>query len=175
MRDLSLSGATFTLTLAWHCIASNQHQGRVHDIEHVECRRRVHRRDRGAAGRCPDAALRDSASAGLPAIAVSAAQGKLLMLLARAIRRAPSSRSAPWVDTVRSGWHGGWPKVGRLITLEADARHAMSRAPISVGPASEHRSTSYRARDRDIAATRGHPRSPFDLVFIDADKPGIPG
>ncbi len=53
------------------------------------------------------AALADSAAAGLPEIAVSPAQGKLLMLFWRGpLARGASWRSARWAATAPSGWRG---------------------------------------------------------------------
>ena len=52
------------------------------------------------------AALQASNAAGLPNIAVSSQQGKFLSLLAGAIRRAASSRSAPWAASAPFGWRG---------------------------------------------------------------------
>src|ERR1700728_1903408 len=71
-----------------------------------------------------DAALAASDAAGLPSISVSPSQGKLLMLLARL---AGASR------VLEIGTLGGYSSIwlaralspgGRLITLEADPKHA---------------------------------------------------
>ena len=53
-----------------------------------------------------EAALAASTAAGLPSIAVSPSQGKLLYLLARPSARGGSSRSARSAATARSGWRG---------------------------------------------------------------------
>jgi predicted O-methyltransferase YrrM len=122
-----------------------------------------------------DAALRDSAAAGLPSINVSPAQGKLLHLMARM----RGARSVLEVGTL-GGYSTIWlaralPADGRLVTLEIDARHAevargnIARAGLSgvvdlrLGPALETLPK--------LAAER---RGPFDLFFIDADKPSNP-
>ena len=79
-----------------------------------------------------EAALAASAAAGLPAINVSPAQGKLLHLLARAI----GARNVLEIGTL-GGYSTIWlaralPDGGRLISLEADARHAeVARANIA--------------------------------------------
>jgi len=116
-----------------------------------------------------DAALKDSDAAGLPAIAVSTAQGKWLHLLARAI----GARRILEIGTL-GGFSGIWPARalppdGRLITLEISAKHAevarrnfaragvADRAEVVVGPGLE-----------TLPALAG----PFDLIFIDADKQG---
>src|SRR5579862_4728550 len=71
-----------------------------------------------------DEALRESERAGLPSIAVSAAQGKWLHLMARAI----GARRILEIGTL-GGYSGIWlgralPAGGRLTTLELDASHA---------------------------------------------------
>jgi len=122
-----------------------------------------------------DRALAASAAEGLPSIQVSPAQGRLLEILARALR----ARSILEIGTL-GGYSTIWlaralPPGGRLITLELDAHHAdvarrnIARAgleqvvQIRVGPALD----SLRA----LAAER---REPFDFIFIDADKTGYP-
>src|SRR3954453_1280997 len=117
------------------------------------------------------AAAEASAAAGLPAHEVSPPQGKLLYLLARAIR----ARSVLELGTL-GGYSTIWlaralPADGRLVTLEADPRYAeTARANIErtgldglvdlrVGPALE---------------TLPHVDGPFDLIFIDADKRSNP-
>ena len=71
-----------------------------------------------------EAALQASAAAGLPSISVSPNQGKLLQLLARA----QGARAILEIGTL-GGYSTTWlaralPEGGRLITLEADPRHA---------------------------------------------------
>src|SRR5512138_1256056 len=71
-----------------------------------------------------EAALRDSAAAGLPPIQVAPNQGKLLFLLAR-LRGA---RRILEIGTL-GGYSTTWlaralPEGGRLITLEVERRHA---------------------------------------------------
>jgi predicted O-methyltransferase YrrM len=70
------------------------------------------------------AALAASARAGLPPIAVSPSQGKLLHLMARA----QSARRILEIGTL-GGYSTIWlaralPEDGKLITLEADSKHA---------------------------------------------------
>src|SRR5947209_1814766 len=70
------------------------------------------------------AALAASNAAGLPSIQVTASQGKLLHLLARAI----GARRVLELGTL-GGYSTIWlaralPADGRVVTLEADARHA---------------------------------------------------
>jgi predicted O-methyltransferase YrrM len=119
-----------------------------------------------------EAALAANRDAGLPAIDVSPAQGKLLNLLATIA----GAKRILEIGTL-GGYSTIWlaralPPDGRLVTLELDPRHAMvakaniERAGLSdlvdlrVGPALK----SLEALAREGAA-------PFDFVFIDADKP----
>jgi predicted O-methyltransferase YrrM len=119
-----------------------------------------------------EATLRASAAAGLPDIQVSASQGKLLHLLALTL---PVRRILE-IGTL-GGYSGLWlaralPPDGRLVTLEIDPHHAevarqnflhggmAERIELHVGPALE-----------SLARLRAQHAAPFDLVFIDADKP----
>jgi predicted O-methyltransferase YrrM len=121
------------------------------------------------------AAREASAAAGLPAIALSPAQAKLLHLLARV----HGARSILELGTL-GGYSTIWlaralPDDGRLVTLELNPSYAevatanAERAglagliKIDVGPAIE----SLRA----LVAAGGEP---FDMVFIDADKESTP-
>jgi len=122
-----------------------------------------------------EAALQSSADAGLPAIAVSPAQGRLLALIAR-IHGAER--------ILELGTLGGYstilfartlPAAGCLITLELNSDYAdVARANIAraglerlveirVGPALDSL--------QRLAQEHGEP---FDLVFIDADKASTP-
>jgi predicted O-methyltransferase YrrM len=120
-----------------------------------------------------EAAARDSAEEGLPAISVPPTQGKLLHLIARI----SGARRILEIGTL-GGYSTIWlaralPPDGRLTTLEADPHHAevarrnIARAgladvvDIRIGPALETLPT--------LAD-----EAPFDLVFIDADKPNNP-
>src|SRR5947208_3776177 len=79
-----------------------------------------------------EAALADSAAAGLPAISVSPNQGKFLHLLART----QGARSILEVGTL-GGYSTIWlaralPEGGRLVTLESEPKHAdVARANIA--------------------------------------------
>ena len=121
-----------------------------------------------------DATLAASEAAGLPSINVAPNQGKLLMLLARAIgaRRILEIGTLGGYSTI---WLArGLSPGGRLITLEANpAFAAVARANIAragLGETVEVRVG--RAIDTlpSVAA-----EGPFDLIFIDADKPRTPG
>ncbi|QTD98273.1 O-methyltransferase [Streptomyces cyanogenus] len=121
------------------------------------------------------AALRDSDAAGLPAIAVTAAQGKFLQLLAQV----QGARHILEIGTL-GGYSTIWlaralPEDGRLISLEYSAKHAevavrnIARAgldriaEVRVGPALE-----------SLPKLADENPAPFDLVFIDADKVNNP-
>jgi predicted O-methyltransferase YrrM len=122
-----------------------------------------------------DAALQASDAAGLPAIAVSPSQGKLLMLMAK-------SQGARRILEI--GTLGGYSTIwlaralqpdGLLITLEYDAKHAeVARANIArAGFACMVEVRQGRAQEtlpKLIAEAAG----PFDFIFIDADKTGYP-
>jgi predicted O-methyltransferase YrrM len=119
------------------------------------------------------AALQASATAGLPQINVSPSQGKLLQLLAQV----QGARSILEIGTL-GGYSTIWlaralPRDGRLISLEADSKHVeVARANIArAGLADMVEVRVGRALDtlpQLVAENRG----PFDLIFIDADKPG---
>ena len=122
-----------------------------------------------------DAALRASAEAGLPPIAVSPSQGKLLYLLARAL----GTRAVLELGTL-GGYSTIWlgralPPDGRLVTLEAEAEYAeVARANIAragLGDLVELRLGPALDTLPQLAAEAPQP---FDLVFIDADKQSTP-
>jgi len=122
-----------------------------------------------------NAALEASAAAGLPAINVSPNQGKLLLLLAQA----QGARRVLEIGTL-GGYSTIWlaralPADGRLITLEADPKHAeVARANIArAGLAGVVDLRLGRALDT-LPQLAAEGRGPFDLIFIDADKPSYP-
>ncbi len=121
-----------------------------------------------------EAALRSSADAGLPQIQVTPLQGKFLHLLARALKAQ---------RVLEIGTLGGYSSIwlaraiapgGHLTTLELNPRHVeVARANIAragltsivdvvPGPALE-----------TLARLAASHAGPFDLIFIDADKPSI--
>lgn len=118
-----------------------------------------------------DAALEASDDAGLPAIHVSPNQGKLLQILARAIR----AKTILEIGTL-AGYSTIWlaralPTGGRLITLELDPNHAnVARKNIQrAGLADVVELRLGRARDT-LSQIAAEGSGPFDLIFIDADK-----
>ncbi|MFD7528229.1 O-methyltransferase [Streptomyces sp. NPDC059849] len=122
-----------------------------------------------------DAAVEASDGAGLPAMQVAANQGKLLNLLARL----QGARTVLEIGTL-GGYSTIWlaralPEGGKVVTLEADPAYAeVARANIErAGLADVVEIRIGRALDTlpELAA-EGH--GPFDVVFIDADKPSNP-
>lgn len=127
----------------------------------------------------PDAsltqALAASRAAGLPAINVSAPQGKLLQLLARAL----GARNILEIGTL-GGYSTIWlaqalPRDGRLVSLEADPRHAeVARANVAAAGLAELVEIRVGRALDSLPIIAGEAGEPFDLIFIDADKPNIP-
>jgi predicted O-methyltransferase YrrM len=122
-----------------------------------------------------DAALRDSDAAGLPAINVTPAQGRLLQILAQTqgARRILEVGTLGGYSTI---WLGrALPRDGRLITLEIDPRNAAvartNLARAGLNGVVELRLGNAIDLLRQLITDRG---GPFDLVFIDADKAGNP-
>ncbi|MET9918750.1 O-methyltransferase [Streptomyces sp. NPDC006435] len=125
------------------------------------------------------AARESSVAAGLPAHEVAPNQGKLLHLLARL----GGARRVLEIGTL-GGYSTIWlaralPEGGRLVTLEADpvcaATAAASIARARLGHVVEVREG--RAADtlpQLAEEMREQGTEPFDLVFIDADKPSNP-
>jgi predicted O-methyltransferase YrrM len=122
-----------------------------------------------------DAAVEASNAAGLPPIAVTPAQGKLLHLLARLL----GARKILEIGTL-GGYSTIWlgralPEDGQLITLESEPKHAeVARANISRAGLSglvDLRVGNALEILPQITAEGG---GPFDLTFIDADKRSIP-
>lgn len=122
-----------------------------------------------------ESALEASIAAGLPPINVSPTQGKLLQMLAQIV----GARSILEIGTL-----GGYSTIwlarglrsgGHLITLEVEPKHAdVARVNIArarLGNVVELRLGS--ALEILPQLSTAH-RAPFDLIFIDADKPNIP-
>ena len=119
-----------------------------------------------------DGALAANTAGGLPAIDVSAAQGRMLELFARMC----GARRILEVGTL-GGYSTIWlaralPADGELVTLELEPHHAeVARANLArVGFADRCEVRTGPAVD-SLAAMIAVGEGPFDLVFIDADKP----
>lgn len=114
------------------------------------------------------ATLAHNAASGLPDIDVSPAQGRMLRLLARmtGARRILEVGTLGGYSTIELA--RALPADGRLVTLEIDPHHATvardniaragfaAQVEVLVGPAADTLKTL---------------DGPFDLIFIDADKP----
>ncbi len=121
-----------------------------------------------------DAALEAASAAGLPAISVSAGEGKLLYLLAR-IRRANRILEIGTLAAYSTIWMArALPRGGKLVTLESDPTHAaVARANLAraeLGDVVDLR-LGMAADTLPVLAAEGQK---FDLIFIDADKQTIP-
>jgi predicted O-methyltransferase YrrM len=120
-------------------------------------------------------ALRASAEAGLPAINVAPTQGKLLNLLARL----QGARAILEIGTL-GGYSTIWlaralPADGRLITLEIDRKHAdVARANVARAGLQQRVEVRVGRALESLAQLGAEKAGPFDLFFIDADKPNIP-
>ena len=121
-----------------------------------------------------EAALAASEAAGLPAIAVSPAQGKFLHLLARMI----GARRILEIGTL-GGYSAIWmaralPAGGKLTTLELDEKHAaVARASFERAGVAASIELRLGAALDSLPAIAAEGREPFDFVFIDADKVNI--
>lgn len=121
-----------------------------------------------------DGALDASEAAGLPRIAVSPPQGKLLNILARA----QGARSILEIGTL-GGYSTIWlaralPVGGRLITLEADPRHAEVARANFIRAKLDHVIELRLGKALDsLPQIAAEGQGPFDLIFIDADKENI--
>ncbi len=122
-----------------------------------------------------DATLAASEAAGLPAIQVAPLQGKLLMMLATAI----SARRILEIGTL-GGYSTIWlarglAEGGRVVTLDVNPDYAeVARSNIAnAGLADRVEVRVGKALDT-LAQIEAEGAGPFDLIFIDADKPNTP-
>jgi predicted O-methyltransferase YrrM len=122
-----------------------------------------------------DAALETSRAAELPAINVSPTQGKLLHLLARI----QGARRILELGTL-GGYSTIWlaralPAEGRLITLEANAKHAeVARENIARAGLARLVDVRLGSALDSLKQMIASGCAPFDFIFIDADKSGYP-
>ncbi|HEY2470349.1 MAG TPA: O-methyltransferase [Terracidiphilus sp.] len=122
-----------------------------------------------------DSALKANRRAQLPAIDVTPLQGRFLEILVRAV----GARRVLEIGTL-GGYSTLWlaralPDNGHIVTLEVEAKHASiaqrnidkahlsNRVDLRIAPAAE-----------TLAALVAESASPFDMIFIDADKAGYP-
>lgn len=122
-----------------------------------------------------DAALQATRDAGMPLINVAANQGKLLQLLTRLV----GARRVLEIGTL-GGYSAIWmaralPPDGRLISLEVNPAHAeVARANIERAGLSDRVEVRLGSAHDSLPQLAGQGLGPFDLVFIDADKPSTP-
>jgi len=122
-----------------------------------------------------DAVLQSSAAAGLPPIQVSPLQAKQLHLLARI----QGARNILEIGTL-GGYSTIWmaralPPGGRLLTLEADAKHAeVARANFARANLAGVIELRLGLALDTLPQIAAEGRGPFDLVFIDANKNNMP-
>src|SRR5215472_10895636 len=120
-----------------------------------------------------DAAVASSEAAGLPPISVTPLQGAFLHVLARATK----PRAILEIGTL-----GGYSTIwlaralqpgGSLITLEAEPKHAeVARSNIARAGLSGTVDLRLGRAQETLPKLLAEGRAPFDLIFIDADKPG---
>lgn len=118
-----------------------------------------------------DAVLEANKAAGLPAIDVSAPQGKFLHLLARTVGAQ---------RVLEIGTLGGYSTIwlaravgaeGRVVTLEFAAQHAeVVRANLERAGVGDRVEIRVGAALDSLPVLAEEDPDPFDLVFIDADK-----
>ncbi|MBA3897163.1 MAG: O-methyltransferase [Sphingomonadaceae bacterium] len=119
-----------------------------------------------------DGALAANAAGGLPAIDVSAAQGKMLHLMARMA----GARRILEVGTL-GGYSTIWlaralPESGKLVTLEIDPHHAeVARANLTRAGVADRVEVRVGRAAETLAEMAAAGEAPFDFTFIDADKP----
>lgn len=122
-----------------------------------------------------DAVLAANHHHGLPAIDVSPAQGKLLSLLAGM----QGAKKILEIGTL-GGYSTIWmaralPLGGKIVTLELDPHHAtVARSNFERAGVSERVELRVGPALQSLAALNAENAGPFDLIFIDADKPNNP-
>ena len=117
--------------------------------------------------------LANNQRAGLPAFDVAANQGQFLALLVRMVR----AQRVLELGTL-GGYSTIWmarelPEDGELLTLEADPRHA-AVARENLRLAGVDKQVTLREGPALQTLESLGDRPPFDLIFIDADKPSNP-
>jgi predicted O-methyltransferase YrrM len=119
--------------------------------------------------------LKSSEAAGIPAIQVSALQGKLLMLLVQVqgARRILEIGTLAGYSTI---WLArGLPEGGNIVTLEADAHHAkIAQSNIAKAGFGDRVDLRLGRALKTLPVLAEENPAPFDFFFIDADKKHIP-
>jgi predicted O-methyltransferase YrrM len=122
-----------------------------------------------------DGALAAASAENLPAIQVSSVQGKLLHLLARIM----GARNILEIGTL-GGYSTIWmaralPEGGRIITLEADPKHAEVAQKNFARAGVENKVELRLGKALDtLPKVAADGRGPFDMFFIDANKSNMP-
>ncbi|WDR05978.1 O-methyltransferase [Devosia rhodophyticola] len=122
-----------------------------------------------------DATLASNHAEGLPAIDVSAAQGKLLHLLVRMCR----ARRVLEIGTL-GGYSTIWmaralPSDGKVTTLEFEPHHvAVAKTNIERAGLSSMVDIRVGNAVDTLPLLASEVAEPFDFIFIDADKPSNP-
>jgi len=122
-----------------------------------------------------DASLEANREAGLPAIDVTPLQGRFLELLVRI----SGARRILEIGTL-GGYSTIWlaralPEDGHLITLELETRNSrVARANIARAGLADRVELREGRAGESLAALAKEQASPFDLIFIDADKANNP-
>jgi predicted O-methyltransferase YrrM len=107
--------------------------------------------------------LKAAEAAGLPAINVSAAEGKLLYLLAK-IAGARGGYSTTWLARALA-------PGGTVVSLEVDPKHAdVARRSLDGAAPGVHIDVRLGDAVESLRAMIAAREEPFDVVFIDADK-----
>lgn len=118
-----------------------------------------------------EAARKASEDAGMPVIAVTASQGRLLHLLAKML----GARRILEIGTL-GGYSAIWmaralPADGWLVTLEFEPKHfEVAKANIARAGLSERVDQRLGAALDTLPKLEAEGAGPFDFVFIDADK-----
>ncbi|MCC6735764.1 MAG: O-methyltransferase [Bauldia sp.] len=123
-----------------------------------------------------EATIAATAAAGMPMIAVSPSQGKLLALLCQTV----SARRVLEIGTL-----GGYSTIwmaralapgGEVVTIEAAPTHAeVARRNIAAAGLANRVDIRIGAGLSVLPLIASEAGGPFDLSFIDADKANIPG
>src|SRR5437763_6847690 len=121
------------------------------------------------------AAVAASEAAGLPAIQVTATQGRLLEILARML----SARRILEIGTL-GGYSTLWlarglAPGGRIVTLESEPRHAeVARATFAAAGVADRITLRPGRAIETLPRLLAEGDGPYDLIFVDADKPSLP-
>lgn len=122
-----------------------------------------------------DAVAKANAAAGLPAIDVSAPQGKLLHVLALAV----GAKRVLEIGTL-GGYSTIWmaralPADGQVVTLEFSPKHAeVARKNLDAAGVGGKVEIRIGAAAESLEKMAAEGVAPFDLIFIDADKKNNP-